>query len=274
MWPPAIHVLARVVGRDGLRGLFARRHVVCSRGGRAGYARRVSNFERLYASPLHDPLFFWFGAAIFVIVLASRLPFLAGFLVVFAFEIAADATLTGALSPIPKGAPYGTPISVAFVILGDFRYFVLVERFAARGRARVVAFGAAALWAFLVPVIAFALRSAVPSLTAPPRVTWLTYEVLFLVLALALRFALIPRRTAGSPPDLRRWLLDVTAFEIAQYALWALSDVLILSGVEAGFLLRFVPNAMYYVLFLPFVLWRAPPSLRAFRAPHVDGARG
>lgn len=234
----------------------------------------MSNFERLYASPLHDPLFFWLGAAIFVIVLASRLPFLAGFLVVFAFEIAADATLTGALSPIPKGASYGTPVSVAFVILGDFRYFVLVERFAARGRSRAVTFGAAAAWAFLVPVIAFALRNAVPSLAAPPRVTWLTYEGLFLVLALALRFALVPRRAAAAPPEVRRWLLEITAFEIAQYALWALSDVLILSGVEAGFLLRFVPNAMYYVLFLPFVLWRAPASLRAFRAPEAGGAPG
>ncbi len=233
----------------------------------------MSNLERLYASPLHDPLFFWLGAAIFVIVLASRLPFLAGFLVVFAFEIAADATLTGALSPIPKGAAYGTPIIITFVILGDFRYFVLVERFASRGRARALTFGAAAVWAFVVPVVSFALRSLVPSLASPPRVTFLTYEALFFALALVLRFVRVPQKTAEATPEVRRWLLEVTGFEIAQYALWGLSDVLILSGVEAGFLLRFVPNAMYYVLFLPFVLWRAPPSLRAFRAPFTEGTR-
>lgn len=225
----------------------------------------MSTFERLYSSPLQDPLFFWLGAALFVIVLASRLPFLAGFLAVFAFEIAADATLTGALTPIPKGASYATLVSVAFVILGDYRYFVLVERFSSKDRKPGPALGVAAAWAFVVPVVSFALRTLVPSLASPPRVTFLTYELLFFALALVFRLAIVRRRSAGADPEVRRWLHTITVFEIAQYALWALSDILILSGVEAAFLLRFVPNAMYYVGFLPFVLFTAPASLRRFR---------
>jgi hypothetical protein len=224
----------------------------------------VSIFERMYASPLHDPLFFWLVAIVFVFVLASRLPFLAGFLVVFTFEIVADALATGALSPIPKGASWGTPVAVAFVILGDFRYFLLVERYRGEGRSRAAVFGEAAAWAFVVPVVSFALRNVVPSLAAPVRVTFLTYELLFLGLALALRFVVLPRRAAGASPEVRRWLFEVTVFEISQYALWATADVLILSGLSGGFLLRLVPNAMYYAFFLPFVLLRAPAALRAW----------
>lgn len=226
----------------------------------------MSTFERIYASPLHDPLFFWLAALALVGVIASRLPFLAGFLVVFAFEIAADALATGALSPIPKGAAWGTPVAVAFVILGDLRYFLLVERFVRRERRFAGVLARAAAWAFVVPVVSFALRSAAPSLAAPARVTFLTYELLFLALAALLRLAVLPRRAAGAPPDVRRWLMEVTVFEIAQYGLWAAADVVILSGAQVGFLLRLVPNAMYYAFFLPFVLLRAPARLRAWRA--------
>ena len=232
----------------------------------------MSTFERLYASPIHDPLFFWLAAAFFVLVLAARLPFLAGFLVVFTFEIAADALATGALSPIPKGASWGTPVAVAFVILGDFRYFLLVEHYRKEGRSRAAIFGSAAAWAFVVPVASFAARNIVPSLAAPMRVTFLTYELMFLVLALVLRVAVLPRTTATAAPDVRRWLLEITVFEIVQYALWATADIVILSGVEAGFLLRFAPNILYYGLLLPFILWRAPAGLKTWVRKEPSGA--
>lgn len=226
----------------------------------------MSTFERIYASALHDPLFFWLAALAFVLVLASRLPFLAGFLVLFTFEIAADALATGALSPIPKGASWATPVAVAFVILGDFRYFVLVERFRKPGRPLAAVLGAAAAWALLVPVASFALRNVVPSLAAPLRVTFLTYELMFLALAIVLRLAVLPRLAAEAAPDVKRWLSEITVFEIVQYGLWAAADVAILSGAPAGFLLRLAPNAMYYTLFLPFVFARAPAPLRAWRS--------
>lgn len=229
----------------------------------------MSSFEHLYASPLHNPLFFWLAALVLVVVLASRLPFLAGFLVAFTFEIAADALASGALSPVPKGAAWATPLAVAFVILGDFRYFLLVERFAGGRRGLPIVLAAAAGWAFAVPVVSFTLRHAVPALAEPARVTYLTYELLFLALAIALRFVVLPRREARAElparAEVRRWLMEVTVFEIVQYGLWAAADILLLRGVEAGWLLRLVPNAMYYALFLPFVLLRAPAPLRSWR---------
>jgi hypothetical protein len=45
---------------------------------------------------------------------------------------------------------------------------------------------------------------------------------------------------------------------------WASCDVLILSGVEAGHLLRIVPNVLYYGALLPFILLRAPASAVRF----------
>ena len=42
----------------------------------------------------------------------------------------------------------------------------------------------------------------------------------------------------------------------AYYGLWAAADVLILSGVDAGWPVRLVPNQLYYGFFVPFVWWR------------------
>ena len=53
----------------------------------------------------------------------------------------------------------------------------------------------------------------------------------------------------------------LTQFEIAQYVLWAGADVVILSGHDVGYLLRLLPNAMYYALFVPFAWWSAPEEL-------------
>ncbi|MBK8256628.1 MAG: hypothetical protein IPK82_28650 [Polyangiaceae bacterium] len=230
----------------------------------------MSTYERLYLSPLHDPIFFWVAVGILVLLIARRLPFLAGFLVVFAFEIAADALLTGALSPIPKGAWWGTPVSVAFVILGDFRFFLVAS---VAGKAPTESFfhpvKRAVVWAFVVPVVSYLLRSFVPVLAAPMRVTFLTYELLFFALAITMRALILPRTMRESPLEIRRFVAHLTIFEIVQYGLWATADILILTGFDIGFLLRFLPNTMYYALFLPFVFWRAPAAWRVWQpSPH------
>jgi hypothetical protein len=48
----------------------------------------------------------------------------------------------------------------------------------------------------------------------------------------------------------------VVAWAGVYYALWAAADVLILAGVDAGWLLRCVPNQLYYGFTVPFVWWR------------------
>jgi hypothetical protein len=54
-------------------------------------------------------------------------------------------------------------------------------------------------------------------------------------------------------------------FAVAYYGLWASSDVLILLGVDHAWLLRAVPNQLYYAFWTPFVWFLArayPPTLR------------
>jgi hypothetical protein len=211
-------------------------------------------FQAIYNHPWHNPGLFLLAGAAFVAALARRQAWLMGYFTVFAFEIVADAMTTGELSPL-AGSRWLTPVAITFVILGDLRFFLLLERFAeavprklgAGAWARVLGFS------LLVPVASTVVRLAFG--IQEGRVTFLIYEIMFLVLALVLRFAVLPRR-ADSP--FRSWLLLLCTFECVQYGLWALADVIILSGIDAGFLLRLLPNTLYYALFLPFALWKAP----------------
>ena len=52
-------------------------------------------------------------------------------------------------------------------------------------------------------------------------------------------------------------------FVIGYYALWASADAIILaSGADVGFLLRVVPNALYYGGLVPVIAWTAPTADR------------
>jgi hypothetical protein len=219
-------------------------------------------FQAVYESPLFHPVLFWIGGAAFVVALARRMPFLYAYLVVFVLEILADATLTGPWSPVPGIRALATAVPLVFVILGDARYFVLVER-ARAGRLDARAIGVATGFSFLVPIASWLPQLAWPDAFGDTRRVFLLYEVMFVILAAAMR-AWLPRRLArtGADDDARRWAIRTTEFQLAQYGLWTVSDLLILAGFDAGFALRLVPNAMYYVLFLPFVAWSAPRALR------------
>jgi hypothetical protein len=171
-------------------------------------------------------------------------------------------------------APIATAVMVAFVILGDFRVYLLVFTllthagarhdarvadpvFATRDAIRLVparAAVAALLASLLVPMVAFTtdgvLRARVPTL--PAQVIWLIYELAFLIVALVLRQWVIPRRVPGTAPRLRNYLRRVLAYVAAYYALWATADVIILAGFDAGWALRMVPNQLYYAWWVPF----------------------
>jgi hypothetical protein len=219
-------------------------------------------FEHVYESAWFQPVFFWIGGAMFLLAIAARMPFLQGFLVLGAFEILADATLTGPWSPVPRVPALATAVPIAFVILGDARYFALVAR-ALRGALDGRALAGAAGLAFVVPMLSWMPQLAWPAAFANSRHVFLLYEAMFVALAAAMRVGLARRASAasGGGSEELRWALRATDFELVQYALWTLADVVILVGVDAGFLLRLVPSAMYYVLFLPFVAWTAPREL-------------
>lgn len=217
----------------------------------------------IYASPLHHPTIAWVAVVVGALVLASRLPFLAGYLVVFGLEMAADALASSPFLHMPQAA--STALTVGFVITGDFRYFLLAERNLDRRGLTVRAFVYAVLWAFVVPLTATAIRLSVPAVENTVRLQFMVYEGLFVVLAATFRFVLLPRRTRELPAETRAWLYPVTSFVLGHYVLWVVSDVLIhFFHVEAAYGLRLVPNIMYYALFLPFVYRTAPAHERDF----------
>ncbi len=177
-------------------------------------------------------------------------------LLVFTALTALDAWLTGALTPLNPTSGLAQNVSIGFVVLGDLRLFVLLERFRS-GRSWKVAIALAVIFSLVVPIAqAMAIRSFPADLTDLRRI-YLAYELLFVVLASVLLVLRYPSRSATSPA-LGWYATSLVGFFLVQYALWVVCDVLILSGREFGYGLRLLPNALYYGLFLIFAAVRAP----------------
>ena len=180
--------------------------------------------------------------------------------VAFAIETLLDPLATGPLARALGGsAP--TLLGLAFVLLGDFRVFLLVAYLAgARGRLGP-ALREAALLTPVVPLVAFAAQKLLESARGPlpGQLLWLLHETAFLGMVAFLRRGVIAARGASAPPALQGYLRALTAYVAAYYGLWALSDVLILSGAEWAWGLRVLPNQLYYAFFVPFAFARFFP---------------
>ncbi len=216
-------------------------------------------FQQAYYSTVHHPLVMWgVGALVLAALLARgahRKGFLGIALIVFQLEIMLDAWMTGGLKPFADDSVMATVAAVVFVVLGDLRYFVLLERFGRPtpgGPSRWLALPV--LYALAIPVASNVARWLWPGNF---RALFLTYELMFLTLAVAIRVAVLPKRANDAVGN--TFVVALTRFEIAQYALWATADIVILLGVDIGYALRFVPNLMYYTAFVPYV-WRVAPA--------------
>jgi hypothetical protein len=204
-------------------------------------------FKAAYDSVWLIPVSAWVAAAVAVWIASHRGGFARVYGVVFAVASALDAWLGGPFTPLAAGGGIAAASGVFFVVVGDLRFFVAYERLE-RGAAarRWVPFGLA----LVVPVASELLRRGIPAIAASERVTYLAYELLFLPVAAAFLFHARGRSRAMS---------RLALFELGQYALWALADAVILAtGSDLGYLLRIVPNALYYVVFLPFALSTLP----------------
>jgi hypothetical protein len=167
-------------------------------------------------------------------------------------------------------------VPLAFVLLGDLRYFVLIESARSDGTLSIDPrrFARACAWTLIVPLTAQLAVTALGS--ANPRVLFLIYETLFAFVALGISAFYLPRHG-----NALRWRRGVRRFVIAYYGLWALADAIILTtGADIGFLLRVVPNALYYGGLIAVVAWTAgasadtPPSpLRSLGSTSCTGAR-
>ncbi|MBL8922183.1 MAG: hypothetical protein JNJ54_25260 [Myxococcaceae bacterium] len=207
------------------------------------------NWQNLYDSGWHHPGVAWLGVAASVaVLLRTPASSLRTVLLGLSALTAADALFTGALSPLPKDSWLVTPVSIFFVIAGDLRLLVLVERFSAGHSSWRRALLVAVPLAFVVPLLQGVSTRVWPDAFAEQRRIFLVYEVLMVVLLgalLALRQPL-----ARHPPAGRLLVLF-----LVQYVLWASCDVLLLSGSAWALGLRLLPNALYYGVFPLAAAW-------------------
>jgi hypothetical protein len=176
----------------------------------------------------------------------------------FVHRWAIGFALASALDPLCSGllpralgfadAPLATAILVVFVLLGDFRVFLVTGRVADPAAPLVHVVGGAAAWTLVVPLAAVASHTALQAARGPlpPAAIWLLYELAFAVVAVARRAV---ARGASAPAT--AWLRAVWTYVLVYYALWATADVLVTAGVEEGWALRIVPNQLYYVFSVP-----------------------
>ncbi len=223
-------------------------------------------FEQMYVGYVHHPWICWAVAAIMFVVVLRRLSFFHAFLLGALALTFTDAMVTGAWFHL-GGAEweYFGPLAFFFVLAGDFRYFLLVHRYAGDfeatswGGARV--WGKAVAWTLVPALVSGALQWGFPDAFAQRWMSYLVYELVMVALASMFLVNILPQMTEGRPESVQRWLKGVTIVELAHYVLWALSDMLILSGVEFGFALRFVPDVIYYAVFIPVVYLLAPKEV-------------
>lgn len=182
-------------------------------------------------------------------------------------EILLDAALTGALSPLASGSGAATFAATLFVILGDLRYFYLFERQLVRAHRPGPGLGPwDRTWAALRVALPISLllpaATGVAARLFPEHVSgnrlFLGYEIGFLLLASA--HAWLRRSGHGLTMECTSYVRRLYLFELVQYALWVISDALIITGHDLGWGLRMLPNLLYYAAFVPVAVFTAPPQ--------------
>jgi hypothetical protein len=180
--------------------------------------------------------------------------FVDAYALVFACEALLDPLVTGPLArALP--APFGTPLGLLCVLLGDFRVFLLVCFLAGGRNALRPALREAALLTPVVALFAFAANAVAGAVFGPlpGQALWLIHETSFLAMVALLRREWIAARGPLPPGPREAYLRAATGYVALYYALWAACDVLILAGAEWAWAVRVLPNQLYYGFWVPFV---------------------
>ncbi len=228
----------------------------------------MSVYDSLYQSAVHHPGVAWLSAALMLIVVCRKLPFLQGFALVALAVSAADAIISGGWGP-RGGESHALykPLTFCAVIVGDLRMYALARRVSERGDAPQ-GWGSWRVWlgalglTMIPTLVIVAMDRIFPGFFDTPRHIFLIYELLFLGVAVSWGLLWLPRALRAQSSQARRWAYGVVALQCTGYALWALADALILVAQQPWALaLRMIPNAIYYGAFVPAVWWLAPASL-------------
>ena len=204
-------------------------------------------FETFYNGPIQHPVFLWIAAGLALGLCLARhglQPSMRRYCALLGLLSILDAWLTsahifglGALPPALAGI-----VPLFFVLAGDFRYLLVVGVGTADGRLelrRRSVLGALAL-TVVVPLLTQIVLRALPETMSGARVMFLIYELSFTGLTLALLRWHPSARSRG-------WIRSLSWFVVLYYGLWAAADLLILgTGSDLGYLLRMLPNLLYY----------------------------
>jgi hypothetical protein len=207
----------------------------------------MTTFEQFYASTAQQPLLLWCAAAVgLAIVIARRATSRStrAFCILFGLVPLLDAWLTAdrVMGIGPLGPTVAVVVATTFVIVGDFRFFLFLAAATEEGEIAIDGprLGRALGLSLVVPIVTALVRNLLPDAPWRAQATFLIYEVMFLALVIALR-------ARGWGATRLAWGRRVTLYVLGYYALWALADVLILAfHADAGYLLRVVPNVLYY----------------------------
>jgi len=187
---------------------------------------------------------------------SSEARFVFAWAVLFCVETLLDP-LVGVKLVHSLGAPplVGTAVMLAFVLLGDFRIYWLILAVAFRDPPRGARLAAAVTP--VVPLLAYASDRLADGFAPDPtgQRLWLIHELLFTTVAVWLGSRWLPGRV--DDPVRLRFLRRVCAYVAIYYGLWASCDALwLVTSFDAVWLLRAVPNQLYYAFTVPFV-WLA-----------------
>ena len=216
-------------------------------------------FESFYGSPLQHPILLWLVAAAALVWCRSRSgldPSVRRYCTLLVALSLADAWLTSShiygVGALPTWA--SGPVPLFFVLAGDFRFLLLFGAATSHGAIELTPrrFVAAAGLTAIVPILSQTALVVLPDAAGESRVLFLVYELAFIGLTGSLmRWNRNLRETA--------WLRSVSRFVLLYYALWAGADAIILTtGSDLGFLLRVVPNALYYGGLIAVIALAAP----------------
>ncbi len=174
----------------------------------------------------------------------------------FAIETLVDPVATGPLLRwLALDERAGTYFVVPFVLLGDFRVYLLIFYVLAPERGVRSALLRAARWTLLVPIVAVSVTSWLSAERGrmPAQTIWIVYESAFFVVILFFELRVIPNAVGLRRFEVRQYLGAVVRYVALYYALWATADLLIvLRGWDLGWALRVIPNQLYYGLWIPF----------------------
>ena len=210
----------------------------------------MGTFEAFYDSPIQHPFLLWMAAAAalwFVTTRQDLHPSVRGYCGALGVLSLLDAWLSSA-HIYAIGSLEGILASVVplfFVLAGDTRFLLLAVSATGDGRLVFTRRGSAQALGLtlIVPISTQLILGLLPDSLDTPRVMFFIYEVLFVALTVGLlRFHPNVRDT--------RWVSRVSHFVIVYYSLWATADLIILTTgayvADLGFLLRVLPNALYY----------------------------